>query len=365
MHAPTTAPRDNNFDFLRFFAASMVVFGHSYGLSGQADREPLRLFSGSYDSADIAVHIFFVMSGFLIAGSWLNSRSVLDFAAKRALRILPALLVSVLLAVLLVGPLATALPLGDYFAAPGTFAYLSNAALITEFRLPATFASNPFPHTVNGSLWTLPYEVLMYASVLTLGLLKCFGRNSALIGLMLLVGVHFHLMPLLELQSDLLRKASRLGMFFYAGVVLYLYRLRIHWHWTLALLLLAANLVSARSDHWELVHLLTLPYLTLYLAHLRVPRLAGFGKAGDFSYGLYIFSFPLQQLLMHWTDGQLSLVPFMLLSFAGSLLLAVLSWHLIEAPALRLKRYLPRAPRSDQAAAAAAIVPPVRVRRIP
>ncbi|MFP5340049.1 MAG: acyltransferase, partial [Gammaproteobacteria bacterium] len=60
-----------------------------------------------------------------------------------------------------------------------------------------------------------------------------------------------------------------------------------------------------------------------------------------------------------------SLVPFMLLSFAGSLLLAVLSWHLIEAPALRLKRYLPRAPRSDQAAATAAIVPPVRVRRIP
>lgn len=365
MHAPTTAPRDNNFDFLRFFAASMVVFGHSYGLSGQADREPLRLFSGSYDSADIAVHIFFVMSGFLIAGSWLNSRSVLDFAAKRALRILPALIVSVLLAVLLVGPLATALPLGDYFAAPGTLAYLSNAALITEFRLPGVFASNPFPDTVNGSLWTLPYEVLMYATVVTLGLLKAFGRNMALISLLLMVVTHFWLIPLYEVQSDLLYKATRLGAFFYAGVAFYLYRQRILWSWKLATLMVVANLIFVRSDQWEFVHVLTLPYLTLYLAQLRIPRLAGFGKAGDFSYGLYIFSFPLQQLLMHWTDGQLSLVPFMLLSFAGSLLLAVLSWHLIEAPALRLKRYLPRAPRSDQAAAAAAIVPPVRVRRIP
>ena len=78
----------------------------------------MRLFSGSYDSADIAVHVFFVMSGFLIAASWLNSRSVLDFAAKRALRIMPALIVSVLFVVLVIGPLATRLPLGEYFRHP-------------------------------------------------------------------------------------------------------------------------------------------------------------------------------------------------------------------------------------------------------
>jgi peptidoglycan/LPS O-acetylase OafA/YrhL len=353
MSAPIPANRDNNFDFLRFFAAAMVVFGHAYGLSGQAHQEPLRLFSGSYDSADIAVHVFFVMSGFLIAGSWLNSHSVLDFTAKRALRILPALIVSVLFVVLVVGPLATRLPLGEYFAAPGTFAYLGNAVFITEFRLPGVFASNPFPDTVNGSLWTLPYEVLMYATVLTLGLLKVFGRSMALIGLVLMVGVHFYLIPVYEVQSDLLRKATRLGMFFYAGVVLYLYRQRLIWNWKLAALMVATNLLSARSDYWELVHVLTLPYLTLYLAQLRIPQLAGFGKAGDFSYGLYIFAFPLQQLIMHWSDGSLPLVPFMLLSFAASLAAAVLSWHLIESPALRLKRYLPRRQRSTATAAAA------------
>lgn len=354
MHAPPTASRDNNFDFLRFFAAALVVFGHSYGLSGQAEREPLRLFSGSYDSADIAVHVFFVMSGFLIAASWLNSRSVLDFAAKRALRIFPALIVSALLVVLLVGPLATTLPLGDYFAAPGILAYLANAALITEFHLPGVFVSNPFAHTVNGSLWTLPYEVLMYATVLTLGLLKVLGRSTALIGFVLLMGIHFQLMPLLEIPSDLLRKISRLGMFFYAGMALYLYRQRVHWNWMLAALLVGANLLSARSDYWELVHVLTLPYLTLYLAQLPIPRLARFGRAGDFSYGLYIYSFPIQQLIMHWTDGQLPLVPFMLLGFTASLAAAVLSWHLVESPALALKRYLPRSRPPGASAAAMA-----------
>lgn len=265
---------------------------------------------------------------------------------------MPALIVSVLFVVLVIGPLATRLPLGEYFSAPGTFAYLSNAALITEFRLPGVFASNPFPDTVNGSLWTLPYEVLMYATVVTLGLLKVFGRNMALISLLLMVVTHFWLIPLYEVQSGLLYKATRLGAFFYAGVAFYLYRQRILWSWKLATLMAAANLIFARSDQWEFVHVLTLPYLTLYLAQLRIPRLAGFGKAGDFSYGLYIFAFPIQQLIMHWSDGRLPLLPFMALSFITSLAAAVLCWHLIEAPALRLKRYLPQPPAQTAGVAA-------------
>lgn len=214
------------------------------------------------------------------------------------------------------------------------------------------FASNPFPDTVNGSLWTLPYEVLMYATVVTLGLLKAFGRNMALISLLLMVVTHFWLIPLYEVQSDLLYKATRLGAFFYAGVAFYLYRQRILWSWKLATLMVVANLIFARDDQWEFVHVLTLPYLTLYLAQLRIPRLAGFGKAGDFSYGLYIFAFPIQQLIMHWSDGRLPLLPFMALSFITSLAAAVLCWHLIEAPALRLKRYLPQPPAHTAGVAA-------------
>ncbi|MBV2207734.1 MAG: acyltransferase [Pseudomonas sp.] len=337
-----TDSRDNNFDFLRFFAASAVVFGHSFWLSGRGTSEPVRLFTGRYDSADIAVHLFFVMSGYLIAASWLNSRSVIDFVGKRALRIFPALAVSVLLGVLVIGPLATQLPLADYWSGPQTLGYLGNIALLTQFQLPGVFVDNPFPNTVNGSLWTLPYEVLMYASVVLLGMLGLFSRRMALLGLALLIATQFYLIPAFDLQSDLLRKFTRLGVFFYFGAVLYLYRHRIRWSWKIAVPLLATSLLSAGHGIWPLVHSLTLPYLVIYLAHLRIPRLAGFGKAGDFSYGLYIFSFPLQQLLMYWSAGSLPLLPFMVLGFSASLLAAVLSWHLVEAPALALKRYLPR-----------------------
>ncbi len=331
----------NNFDFLRFFAASAVVLGHCYWLSGRGAVEPVRLFTGAMDAADIAVNLFFVMSGFLIAASWLNSHSLLDFVAKRALRIFPALAVSTLVTVLVIGPLATGLPLGDYLLNTQTVRYLSNVALVTQFHLPAVFSHNPFPDTVNGSVWTLPYEVMMYATLLLLGLLRLFGRIATLavpLGLML---VHFLVAPSFGLESDILRKATRLGMFFFFGSALYLYRQRLPWNGRIALLLLALSLLSAQTPWWLFVHVLTLPYITIYLAHLPWPRLSRFGRYGDLSYGLYIFSFPFQQLLVHWLGSQLSLPAFMLLSLAGSVVIAVVSWHLIESPALRLKRYLP------------------------
>ncbi|WP_413043934.1 acyltransferase family protein [Pseudomonas sp. YJ42] len=343
MDIASTQREQNNFDFLRFFAASAVVLGHCYWLSGAGEVEPVRLFTGSMDTADIAVNLFFVMSGFLIAASWINSRSPLDFAAKRALRIFPALGVSVLLTVLIVGPLATELSLEEYFLNRQTLGYLGNIALITHFHLPEVFTGNPFPETVNGSVWTLPYEVLMYVSLLLMGLLRVFGRIAVLVVPIALILIHFQLAPSLGLESDILRKSTRLGMFFFLGSALYLFRRSVPWNWKIALTLLAVSLLSAQTELWLFVHVLTLPYLTIYLAHLPIPRLSRFGKYGDFSYGIYIFSFPIQQLLMHGFSPQLPLGAFMAISLSASIAIAALSWHLIESPALRLKRYLPGA----------------------
>ena len=89
--------RENNFDFLRFFAAALVLFAHSYPLVGRREDEPLTLLTGYEKGGSIAVGIFFVMSGYLIASSWLASSSPKSFLIKRALRIFPALIVAVLL----------------------------------------------------------------------------------------------------------------------------------------------------------------------------------------------------------------------------------------------------------------------------
>lgn len=337
---PRTA---NNFDFLRLFAALMVVIGHSFWLSGNGALEPVKVFTGFWDIADIAVHVFFVMSGFLIAGSWANTRSLLSFAGKRALRIFPALIVAVLFTTFVIGLLATKLPAGDYLSHASTWNYLTNISLHTEFRLPGVFAENAFPNTVNGSLWTLPFEVLMYLSLMGLGLIPLRGATIRVP--VLLAALSFFAVHVVTVETtEFARMASlaRLGTFFYAGAALYFFYDRLRWHWLIAVVLIVFQLALAQSQAWPVVHALTLPYLVIYVAHLRIPAIANVGKAGDFSYGLYIFSFPLQQLMVQWGGQSLSLGEFMAASLITSGVFAALSWYLVEEPAMRLKRYLPK-----------------------
>ena len=289
MPTPTPANRDNNFDFLRFSPPRWWYSVTATASPGRRTRAvapvqwQLRL--GGHRRARVLRH-----ERLPDRRLRLNSRSVLDFAAKRALRIMPALIVSVLFVVLVIGPLATRLPLGEYFSAPGTFAYLSNAALITEFRLPGVFASNPSGHGQRlavdaalrgadvchrGNAW--PAQ----------GIRSQHGADQPAAD-----GRHAFL------ADPTLRGAERPAVQGHPTGGVLLCRSGL-------LPVSPANPVELEARHADGGRQPDLrarrpvgvrpradaPYLTLYLAHLRIPRLAGFGKAGDFSYGLYIFAF--------------------------------------------------------------------------
>lgn len=341
MTEPTERRKDSNFDFLRFLAALLVVTSHSFWLYGGPYPE-LALF-GDTAIGTLAVYIFFIISGYLISASWLHSRSALDFVAKRLIRIFPALIVATLLTILLVGPLATELSLAEYFSSERTWQYLSNLLLWIQFDLPGVFTTNPFPMTVNGSIWTLPFVMAMDLSLIGLGLTGQFNRTVILTGFTTLAVVHLILLPQLGVLSQSVLNLFCLGMFFYAGVVLYLYRQYVPLTWKIALPLLALMATSAGTAPWPLMLGVGLPYLVIYAAHLDIPRLSRFGSRGDISFGIYIFSFPLHQLLMLWIGpGELPLGLFMLLSYAGSIAIGAVSWRFIEKPAMRLKRYLPQ-----------------------
>ena len=331
--------RDNNFDFLRFVAATLVLLGHCFWLSGRLPEEPLRPLTGGTDMADLAVDAFFVISGFLITASYLHGSGNVSFVLKRALRIFPGLAFAVFFAMLVIGPLTTPLPLSEYFSDSKTAAFLTNTFLMTRYELPGVFANNPFPEVVNGSFWTLPLEGAMYCSVLLLGALKLLKRQMVILGLGVLMLGHFFVLPVLGVESVTILKLFRLGMFFYGGAALYLFQDQVRWDGRIAVLLLAASVLALGSSAWFVIHMLTLPYLIIYLAYARIPKVAHFGKHGDFSYGMYIFGFPVQQLIIHWFGADINLAVFALSSMAVTLCFAVLSWRLVEAPALRLKRY--------------------------
>ncbi|MDC7831081.1 MULTISPECIES: acyltransferase [Pseudomonas] len=336
----------NNFDFLRFAAASTVVIGHGFWLSGHIGAEPILNFTGFTDAANIAVYVFFVISGFLITASFQRSRNPLDFLAKRALRIFPALIVSVLFSVLVVGWLATSRETSAYFSDRQTLGFFKNILLMTRFELPGVFTGNPFPDTVNGSYWTLPYEVFMYLSLLIIGVLGLLTRSVVMATLVVLVVGNFLLLPQMGIASFVLHKVFSLGMFFFAGALLQLAGPRIPWRLDLALALCLLSLAAIVWHVLPVIHLVSLAYVIIYLAQVQVPVLHGFGRFGDYSYGLYLFNFPVQQLLMHWFPDSFSLPGFLVVSYVLTLGLAVLSWHLIEAPALKFKprRQAPTAP---------------------
>ena len=166
MNASVTAVhRANNFDALRLFAALLVIWGHQFAIMGR----PVPLILGGNEPGAVGVVMFFAISGYLVTLSWLADPHLLRFAARRALRIWPALCVVVLLCIVVLGPLVTTLPQAAYWKSAGTWDYLSNIWLKTRYALPGVFDGNPVASSVNGPLWTIPLEVTCYAILAALG----------------------------------------------------------------------------------------------------------------------------------------------------------------------------------------------------
>ncbi|NEX21368.1 acyltransferase [Thiorhodococcus mannitoliphagus] len=336
--------RDNNFNLIRFLAAALVLFSHSFPLAGKGDDEPLYALVGmSWGS--LAVDVFFVTSGFLIARSFFERKSLLAFAWARLLRIYPALIVAVLFSALIVGGIFTTHGLAAYLRDPQTREYiLTNSYLLSgiKFGLPGVFADNPYKDGVNGSLWTLPYEVKLYIRLALGGLLllylqRYFGRHFlkisflsiALVSILLNIGNHF--------QGDSSEHFIRFSATFFAGTAFYLFRdhimLSSKAFWALSLLLLLSLL---QKDLFFVVYSLGLPYLIIYLAYAPSGVLKAFNGFGDYSYGIYIYAFPVQQSVAAMAPG---IAPHALaaLSFAITLPLAFASWHGVEKRCLKMK----------------------------
>ena len=342
--------RRNNFDFLRFVAASLVLFSHSYPLLGRSD-EPFGAFLGYESGGGIAVAMFFVISGYLVTGSFLRSRGIGEYVKKRSLRLLPALCVVVVLSAFAMGPLLSALNVREYVQHPQTWLYLRNCALYIGYSLPGVFADNPYPHAVNGSLWTLPVEGVMYLLVLGLGWRKSLNPLTLAAAITGLGVFQFLLIDSLGLSNAvwgnlfLVPASAKLGLFFLSGAFLYVTRKRIAMRNPIAWTMLAALLGTVHTPIGPFIFQCTLPYLTIWIAFANVSWMNRFGRYGDFSYGIYLYAFPVQQTLVHMF-GIMSVPRFAGLAFAVTLLLAAASWHCVEKPALAWKTRRVRLARS-------------------
>lgn len=325
--------RRNNLDFLRFAAASGVILSHAFPLGeGRGTVEPLEDFTrGQLSLGRLCVAVFLVISGVLITRSWERTPDLARFVWARVLRIFPGLGVMLALTTLVLGPAFTTLPLGDYLASADTHLYwLRNFTLVTsQWNLPGVFESNPYSSAVNGSLWTLRFEVGFYLLTLGLGLAGLLRKGMVAFGW---VGA-----AVASLITGRLGFWPELYLYFGAGAALYLWRDRVRMSPWLALACAAGWLVLARLGVGRIGTGLFGAYVVLYLAYLPAGALADFGRWGDFSYGVYVYAFPVQQAVTALCGPRMPWWLNAAVAFPGVVALAALSWHLVEKPALRRK----------------------------
>ena len=337
--ADLDAGRVNNFNLLRMIAATAVLVSHAWPLAlGTGTAEPLQDITG-YKLGSTAVTIFFAVSGFFITKSFDRRASLIDFTVARVARIYPALIVVLVLSVAVLGPLATTLPIGTYATEWHSWTYLPHNLLLRhpQWALPGVFAANPGGWAINGSLWTLAHEVTCYVAVVLGGLVGLTRRAT----LPLVLGVCATLTALVlqDEQGGYAGLMSAMYLPFALGAAAYVYRAHLPLSgWAVLALAGAAAAVGVASPAYPLLHALALSYGALWFG-FALPWLRGYARLGDYSYGMYIYAFPVQQVAVWLMPGS---TPGALIAWSlpVTLVLAIVSWRLIEAPALARRHWL-------------------------
>lgn len=333
--------RENNLNLIRMCAAAAVLVSHAFPIAlGAGTVEPLQLSTGR-TLGSTAVAIFFCISGFLIARSFDRSASLVNWTVSRILRLFPGLLVVVLLTVFVLGPLVTEMELGAYFTSPELLTYIfRNMTLaILQYDLPGVFDDNPYGHAINGSLWTLIYEVVCYFGVFAAGIIGVFRSRSifwalcALYALLYLVAAHPEIYG--ALHGKLL-KLRELSFPFFIGFLFYIFRDQVKLRLDVGIVLGALALAGLAWLGVVEIYILWICYMTFYTGYAIGGAIRRYNELGDYSYGVYIYAFPSQQLAMY-LFGDMTPYENMLIAAPMTLVCAVLSWRFIESPALDMR----------------------------
>lgn len=339
--ADATQRRADNFLPLRHLAALLVIYGHSYALSRHApgDADVLAKAMPGFYAGNFAVYLFFGISGFLVTLSLLRYhgphwQGVVRYVRNRVLRVYPAYLACLLVCVFVIGAAFTTLPAGEYFSAPGTREYLvQNLQPVTlAWELPGVFDANAYPKVVNGTLWSLSLEVRWYVYLGLLAALTVVRRRWLFTAIALGV-VLFGAWEWWSGKPDV-NEYRALSQTYLVAALCAHWRERIPVsHWLMAGF--TAIAVFAHGSRWFGPTVVAAAIYFVLWAAYAVPALRWPGTR-DYSYGLFLYGFPVQQALVA-AFPQIAPLALLPTATALALVLAAASWHWVEHPALHWK----------------------------
>lgn len=338
--------RDNNFNLIRMIAASGVLVSHAFPIAlGTGSSQPFERATG-LTLGWICVAIFFAISGFLITRSFDRKSHIENWLAARIARLFPGLVVVSLLIALIYGPVFTRLPLGEYFSQRQTYSYVPrNVTLVSlQYGLPGVFQDHPYPIAINGSLWTLVHEVACYFGVLLVGITGALTSRRFFAAVCLLYAGAYLVTGLPGVVEHLHPKAAPLRLLsypFFIGMALYVWRDRVWLSWLLAAGLAALAAALRATPLFEAVFVAAIAYATFVMAYLPGGSVRQYNRLGDYSYGMYVYAFPVQQAAIA-VAGPMSPAINIAISFPVTVLFAILSWYWVEKPSLDRRHVLAR-----------------------
>lgn len=329
----------------------LVMSGHTYGLGGFGE-EPITLLTNSQESSGtIAVYGFFAISGFLVTRSLLTSPNVFVFWVKRALRILPGFWVCLLVTAFVFAPIVY---ITEHNSLAGFLQYNPNGPLhyirtnffllMHEYSIANLLSKNPYPYAFDGSLWTLFLEAKAYVALGLLGIVGVAGKKRYIV-----LAIFVFLWSLILFNTQIQESPNKFirlivdpsfllyATYFASGAVFYLFRDSISFNKSVFFVFVCFTLLSIKLGLLHQVLPVTEPFMLFWLA--QTLPFKDFSKPGDFSYGIYIYAFPVQQLATYFHFNQ-EIITYFLVCFAVTMMFAILSWFLIERPSIMLKRIL-------------------------
>lgn len=335
-----SSEKDNNFLILRLGAASLVVYGHAFALAAPCNicQDFASKWLQYRYSGDIGLHIFFVISGFLVSASFDKRKNLCAFLWSRALRIFPALWICLLLMVV-VGAFFSSMPANEFYTNGQTWEFLINNFSLYQFveNLPGIFSTSRYAQAANGSLWTLGIEARLYILVAIFGILGWSANrkvSNALIVLMVLIGcfIPSHI-PLIGENPNHLR----VGAYFAIGVLLYSNRDLIPMSGQVLAMLVLCAALSYGTANYEIAFGAMIAYGVLWFAFTKKIELPRF--VHDYSYGIYLYGWPIEQII-HYVQPDLGPYKMVLIALPTAWLAGAISWLFIEKPSMRMKGLL-------------------------
>jgi peptidoglycan/LPS O-acetylase OafA/YrhL len=351
-------PRKNALNAWRLTLAIGVIVWHSFPLTGRH-----LLYAPAHQLLGQAwVDGFFAVSGFLITSSWLSNPRLRDYFVARWLRILPGLWVCLIIIAFVIAPIGVAIQGGPaakllLSTAPIMYVLKNSAVLLLQSDVGGTPRGIPWPHDWDGSLWTLIWEVLCYIAVAGFGVVGLLSRRWFITAVLALALSWSALLPPSNFLGEepagthrnvdvatfaLVQEesAARFAVMFLAGALLYQFRNVIPARWSLVAVSVVIVLAAMLMPNYHLVGAVPLAYAIIVSGALIHNK--HFGLRTDLSYGVYIYAFPVQQLLVICGVGRLNPIVFAAIAAIATLPLAALSWFVVEKRAMSLKSRLKR-----------------------